>query len=111
MSKVYVIVDNPRAPMNFLSAEQYGKIEIIFDHNVSPTFLRRAYPILKEKLKDIKPGDYVIPTGPPSLIALVGHLFLAKLGRLRLLQWDRQTGQYYVVEASDDEEASASSAA
>jgi hypothetical protein len=98
MDIVHVIVDNPRTPMNFLKARPFGEINILFDHNVSPTYLQRIYPVLLEKLEDIKPTDYVIPTGPPSLIALVGHIFLSKVGRLRLLQWDRETQQYYLVE-------------
>jgi len=103
MSKVYVIVDNPKTPMNFLKARQYGEIEILFDHNISPTYLQRIFPVLVDKLKDIKPGDCVIPTGPPSLIALVGHIFLARLGEVRLLQWDRETHQYYLVEVNNEQ--------
>mgnify|MGYP001617435192 CR=1 FL=1 len=99
MSKVYILVDNPQSPINFLPAEKYGELRILYDNNVSPTHLRRIYPELKDKLKFIEKDDYLIPTGPPSLIALAGHIWLAKLGVLNMLVWDRGTQQYYNVRA------------
>jgi len=99
MSKVYILVDNPRSNTNFLPAEKYGKLHILYDHNISPTHINRIYPELREKLKDIAKDDYLIPTGHPSLIALAGHIWLAKLGVINILAWDRETQQYYQVRA------------
>lgn len=99
MSKVYILVDSPRSNINFLPAEQYGELRILFDNNVSPTHLQRIYPELREMLSRIEKDDYLIPTGPPALIALAGHIWLDKLGVINLLTWDRETQRYYNVRA------------
>ena len=103
MSTVWVLVDNPKVPLNFMKARDYGDIEIVFDHNISPTYMQRIAPDLCEILDDAELGDYLIPTGPPALIALASSYLLSKLGELRLLQWDRETSNYYLVEIKKDE--------
>lgn len=99
MSKVYVLVDNPRSQLNLLPAEKYGKLVTCFDHGISPTHLQRIYPELRDKLAGIEKADYLIPTGPPALIALAGHIWLNKLGVINLLTWDREMQAYYNVRA------------
>jgi hypothetical protein len=98
-SKVYILVDNPRSPNNYLPAEKYGELRILFGHNISPTHLQRIFPELRQKLEYVTVNDYLIPTGSPALIALAGHLWLSKLGVINLLTWDRETQQYYNVRA------------
>lgn len=98
--KVYVLVDNPKSPINFLPATKYGEIFCLFDHNISPTYLQRIQPDLERKLEVVREEDYLIPTGPPSLIALAGHIWLDKVGVINLLTWDRETQQYFNVRAT-----------
>lgn len=98
-SKVYILCDPPGSPINFLPAEKFGELRVIYDHNISPTHLQRIYPDLREKLKLATEKDYLIATGSPSLIALAGHAWLSRLNVINLLTWDRETQQYYVVRA------------
>lgn len=101
MNKVYVLVDNPKQPLNFIKAERFGEIVTIFDHNVSPTYLRRCMPDLEAKLSNIKSGDYLIPVGPPALIAMAGYIWLSSVPKMNLLTWDREMQDYYIVTVED----------
>jgi len=98
-SKVYILVDNPKTNINFLPAEKFGELVVLFDNNISPTHLQRIYPELCSKLSNIKANDFLVPVGPPTLIALAGHAWLDKLGVINMLTWDRETSQYYNVRA------------
>ena len=53
---------------------------------------------LRKLLRDIKPDDYLLLTGDPSIIFLVGpivHYYTG--GKINLLKWDRQEKVYYPV--------------
>lgn len=97
--KVYILVDNKHQPFNFLKAAKYGELITIFDHVITPTFMQgKAGDELYEKLCEINPDDYLIPVGPPALIALAGHIWLTYVDYLKILTWDKQINDYYVVE-------------
>jgi hypothetical protein len=98
MSNVYILVDDPRASLNFLPAEKFGKLKVVYPHPINPTQLRSIYTDLEDKLLDINEEDYLLPTGPPALIALAGYLWMDILGSMKILTWDRATQQYYAVE-------------
>jgi hypothetical protein len=55
-------------------------------------------PELREKLKTIKPTDYLLLVGDPLLIATVAALaaFFCE-GSVQFLKWDRMNREYFVV--------------
>lgn len=99
--KVFILIDSPTGQMNFLKAQKYGKLHAVFKHNLSPTFLMNgAYKQLCDGLCEAKEGDYLVPVGPPALIAMAGQIWLERNDKMKILTWDRQTEEYYVVEVN-----------
>ncbi len=102
---VYVV---EQQPFNYEPAAKYGTLYFLASARLAPktptgynahneSLIHR----LKRELNDYAPGrDYIIPTGQPSKLLLVGML-LAQLGpRHRLLGWDARLQDYleYIVE-------------
>jgi hypothetical protein len=88
--------------MNFLKAQKYGELVTVFDHNISPTYLQRCQGDLDQKLENITSDDYLIPVGPPALIAYAGYVWLSSVPKMKMLVWDRESNDYYVVEITDE---------
>ena len=98
MSNVYILVDNPQSSLNFLPAEKFGELKVLYPHPINPTQLRTIYADLEGKLMNITDDDYLLPTGPPALIAMAGYIWMDTLGSMKVLTWDRATQQYYAIE-------------
>ena len=87
--------------INVRNASPYGEVvELVPPHEVhavmvtQPT-LRR----LRRELKDFGDGDYVLPVGDPTLVALTVAVALEmNRGRAKLLRWSRERREYDVVE-------------
>jgi len=94
MSKVFILHDNPHSPKNFISAEEYGELVVLFNYHISHVGLQRACSQLREKLRNISSDDWVITVGHPALICLAGKVISEKLGEIKLLMWDQQAARY-----------------
>ena len=109
MSKVYA----PQVPskfdpatklwvpsINLDPAKQFGDIVVMLPPNANRLHIAPLVVALREQMKDFTAEDYVVAVGDPSLIAAASCIATKKTGGLlRILKWDRQTGQYLAVEA------------
>lgn len=84
--------------VNFVPAEDYGKLIVCIDRRVSHVGLSRAFATLRERLRDITENDWIVPTGHPAIIGYACHLMADRTGVIRLLVWDRQTERYVPAE-------------
>jgi hypothetical protein len=84
-------------------AAQFGEIEILLKHSqsfIDPTPLIKP---LYEKLVNFGNDDYILPTGDPTMIALVGALCAyINDGRFKVLKWDKRNRAYYGVQIDID---------
>lgn len=86
---------------SFLPAQRFGALQLLMENNrrsihLNPTPVIRE---LDEKLQDAKPGDYLVPAGNPTAIAIAAVLLaLRTQGQFRVLQWDNRDHEYYVVD-------------
>jgi len=95
--KVYVVQEAPNR--NLLPATTYGEIKILLPpgnvaYSSAPTVRR-----LREGLKTFSDHDYLLLMGDPAAIAIAGAVAADfNLGKVKMLKWDRQEQQYYVVD-------------
>ena len=97
MSTVYILQENPHSPKNFLPAEEFGELVILFQHHISPTLINRCIAQLREKLRGMTKNDWIIPVGHPALIAAAGYVAHDLTGEINILSWDQQTRQYIPI--------------
>jgi hypothetical protein len=99
MSKVFIIEADPRK--NFVSAQKYGELEVIFHQNTSMGVSDNndILSILNNRLSLFNPNtDYIIPTGDPAIMFAAGHVLgLLDIDFIKVLKWDRQSNQYFIV--------------
>lgn len=101
MSTVYVIQEQPRHDIS--PALEYGKIEVLLppgDFNFSQ---QAVCDTLIEKLKSFGPEDWLLLTGDPSAIAMVGSIVTLLGWDLRMLKWNKNNRKYIpvIVEVPD----------
>lgn len=85
--------------INLKPAERWGEIKIIFHQRISRTPLGETIRLLRDKMSDYTPNDYLCAVGDPALTTAAAFIAAAKGGEvLRLLRWDRQACLYHLVE-------------
>jgi len=102
MSKVYILQDNPHSAKNFLPAEEYGELVILFNHHISPTHISRCISELRDKLRGVTADDWLIPVGHPALILTAGHVWFDLTHKMNVLVWDHQSNRYAPVRINVD---------
>ena len=112
MSKVYVVqqhMNRDRStggliPHDYSSAEKFGNIVYLVPSRqiVEDDFGGDVERLLKEKLENSSPDDFLLPSGDPILCAQAVLAFANSLDasdkRLKMLKWDRHQGSYVPVE-------------
>jgi len=96
MSKVFVIHDIGKFDLH--DAERFGEIVPIFTNNVSLLDSNDLYRTIDKKLEQYREGDYILCSGSPVLIFLVGTV-LGDLGveRINFLVWDKKYNCYIKI--------------
>ena len=101
---VYVIQEIPgtqsgNPKINIMGAAQYGELKFLL-----PEFSQMIFspgPLvfkLRKLLKDITSDDYILLTGDPAIIHVVGGIVSEFTnGKYNLLKWDKQERMYYPV--------------
>ena len=99
-STVYVVQEV--TGRNILSAEKYGKLELLLPEG-SQVVLSSAPTVrrLKSKLKDFSDADYLLLMGDPSAIGVACAIASANnRGRFKCLKWDKREFKYYPVDVN-----------
>mgnify|MGYP003670869549 FL=1 len=102
---VYVLQEVPgtragRPKFNIIGAQKYGKLKVLLREDsqvvMSPGPIKHK---LERLLKDFNDNDYLLLSGDPQIIFMVGAV-IAKVnnGRAKSLKWDRQENTYYPLE-------------
>ena len=102
---VYVLQEVPgtragRPKFNIIGAQKYGKLKVLLREDsqvvMSPGPIKYK---LEKLLKDFNDNDYLLLSGDPQIIFMVGAV-IAKVnnGRAKSLKWDRQEQMYYPLE-------------
>jgi hypothetical protein len=84
--------------VNLRPAAVYGQIEVLLPPGMSPIALVPIKQALKEKLANSQPDDLLLAVGDPSIIALCAVILAMKHGKLIMLKWDKNNGDYFKVE-------------
>jgi len=87
---------------NVLSAEKYGKLELLLPEgsqlvlSTGPTVKR-----LNRKLKNFCDDDYLLLIGDPSIIGIACAIAASyNRGRFKCLKWDKREYKYYPIEVN-----------
>lgn len=110
MSKVYI----PQMPakfdratnlwiptININPAKRFGELVTMLPPGATRLSMEACAHVISEHLEDYGPEDMVVALGDPSLYAVAACLAVKKTGGLlRMLKWDRQLGDYLLVEVS-----------
>ena len=101
---VYVIQEiagtkEGRPKINIMGAADYGTLKFLLPELSQIIFSPGPLIFkLKKLLKDMTSDDYVLLTGDPAIIHVVGGI-VADItnGKYNLLKWDRQEKKYYPI--------------
>ena len=94
--RVFIIHDLGK--LNFLPAEEYGRVIPCIQGHVSPTSVSKTIQRLQKALEDITVDDYLVAAGHPALIAAAGAIQVDATGVLKMLCWDNQAKRYARIE-------------
>jgi|TARA_R110002124_G_scaffold144097_1_gene308943 hypothetical protein len=102
---VYVLQEVPgtragRPKFNIIGAQKYGKLKVLLKEDSQ--VVMSSGPIkykLERLLKDFSDDDYLLLSGDPQIIFMVGAV-IAKVnnGKAKSLKWDRQEQTYYPLD-------------
>lgn len=99
MAKVFVVQES--LGKNFLSAERFGKLEVLLPPgqivlSPGPTMYR-----LRKNLADYCDDDYILCMGDPIAIALAAIVAATiNAGKVNFLKWDREQSRYFPVKTN-----------
>jgi len=88
MSKVYIVVENPK--FDYVPALAFGELQPVF-----PTYSQvqasphEAIAHAQQRLAQLTSDDYLLCTGDPVLIGICVAVAAALIGKVKLLRWDR----------------------
>lgn len=80
-------------------AERFGELVVMLPPDAFRLAAAPMVAAMKERMADFGPDDYVVAVGNPTLIAAAACIAARKNhGVLKVLTWDRQTGDYIATE-------------
>lgn len=85
---------------DFNPARQFGELVTLTPHTSQVVLTAEPMiELLKSKLRDIKPSDYILLSGDPVIIGLALAVALhCTGGKVKLLKWDRRLATYQEVD-------------
>lgn len=85
--------------ISLLSAARFGTLTVLLPPGANRAAVGQIAIAMREGLKDALPGDYLLPTGDPALIALASIYLARRTGQeFRLLKWDNRANDYIPME-------------
>ena len=94
---VFLVQENPY--VNVLSAEEYGKIEVLFESGQQIMFSPQpAIKKLRRKLRNFDDNDHLLMMGDPAAMGIACCIASdMNRGRFKILKWDKLQKKYYSV--------------
>jgi hypothetical protein len=85
--------------VNLAPARKYGEVVVMLPPEANRMHTAPLVAALKESMRSFRPFDYVVAVGDPSLIMAAGCIASrATGGRVRVLKWEKRSGDYLPVE-------------
>lgn len=80
-------------------AERFGDIVVLLRPDAYRMAVAQLIPGMKEKMQGFSNQDYLVALGDPSIIAAAAMIAASMNGgRVRMLKWDRNMGDYNELE-------------
>ena len=100
---VFLVQENPY--VNVLSAEEYGKIEVLFESGQQIMFSPQpAIKRLRRKLRNFDDNDHLLMMGDPAAMGIACCIASdMNRGRFKILKWDKIQKRYYSVSVNINE--------
>lgn len=84
-----------RVPTFDLSpAATFGDLIPVLDAGDNPLLANHFMGKMKSRLEDFAPGDFLLATGDPVVIAACSAIIAAKVSTFTVLKWDRKLTCY-----------------
>jgi hypothetical protein len=90
MSSVYIINDSGH---DYSDAERFGELIVMTSGLIDKFDITAMYRAFDIFLKDSKPDDFLLHSGPSIMAAVACAQFAAMHGRLNLLVWRYEDGK------------------
>lgn len=107
MARVFVtqVTQHDLAP-----ATKHGEMVVLVEHARDASFPQSILRTMRRKLKDFTDQDFLLLVGDPVAMALaVNAAANANRGRVKILKWSRDYGDYYPMQIDfnqgDDDES------
>lgn len=87
--------------MNLDQAKRHGEVVVMLPANANRLHTAPLVAAMREQMADFNAEDSLIAVGDPTLIAAAALIAARKTGgKVRMLKWDRMSGDYIAVEVS-----------
>lgn len=85
--------------VDMTAAKKFGDLVIMLPPDAARAGPGPCRQVLREKLIDLTLDDWIVCVGNPTLVGLTCAIASRITGgRLRMLQWDRMSANYYPIE-------------
>jgi len=85
--------------VNLSAAQRYGDIVELLPQDARRVAIGPLVEVLKERLTKYAADDFFVALGDPALIAATAAIIGKKTGgKLRMLKWDKDVKDYFLVE-------------
>lgn len=91
--------------VNIDPAREYGDVKVMLPPEAARLETATQVKLLKDAMVDYGPEDYILAIGNPVIIAITAAIADRASSPLRILQWDKVTRRYQLLQAEIDEDA------
>lgn len=102
--RVFVVQEHPTYDISH--ATKFGTIVVVLPPGNITYSIDHAIERMKRILDDVTEDDWLLLTGDPIVIGLATHFVAAKLGKVRLLKWNRRDLEYIPMKLNLSEKPS-----
>jgi hypothetical protein len=84
--------------VNLTHAKRFGELVVMLPPDANRLHSAPLLAAIEDKMRDFTHDDWLIAVGDPTMIAMCAIIAHRKTGMLRILKWDRVSGDYLAVE-------------
>ena len=105
MTNVYIVNNSGH---DFSKAEQFGKLVVLSEGLIDPYKVTGMFRKFSVAMKDSKPTDWILHSGPAVMNCIACGIFAHKHSRINLLIWNRShyVKRIIILKDLDNEQSS-----